>query len=165
MYEAKVIGLEEAQGAVQAMLQYVKDNPDKYWQRAAFAVMDERGSLVCFAKMDGRSLVAPTMALKKAYTSAIFRRSTMELLDYAKGTFVSEFGLPELVANCGHPNYEYGFTAVPGGIPILAPGEEKPIYRTAIGAIGVGGAGPSGEDHEVAMVGLNYINNALWPSK
>ena len=57
MYERKVIGLEEAQGAIQAMLSHVKDNKDKYWQYAAFAVVDEHGSLVCYAKMDGHSII------------------------------------------------------------------------------------------------------------
>lgn len=167
MYNRNVVGLEEAQEAIQAMLKFVKDNLDKYWQSAAFAVVDEHGNLVCYSKMDGHSRIGPMMAIKKAYTAAIWRHSTTELLEFTKGSFIHDVngGLPELQANAGQPNYEYGFTTVAGGLPILPPGQEKQSFRYAIGAIGVGGAGLGYKDEKVAMVGLKYIQNSLWPSE
>lgn len=154
MYEVKILGLDEGLGAIQAMLQEVKSKRDEYWQYAAFAVTDERGGLVCFAKMDTPNMVPLMLAMRKAYTSAIWARNTSELYETMKERPWSFQG-----------NYGHDFTLVPGGVAILEPGQEKYRFRISIGAIGVSGAGPAAKDETVALVGLNYIKSILWGSK
>ena len=175
MYEIKVVGFEEAMGAIRAMQTHVKENSSKYWQAVCYAIVDEHGELVAFAKSDCLNLISGRMAIKKAFTSAIWRKPTGIVLDWARGLildpnseglFINPKGdIADLWASAGQPNYEYGFTGVPGGLPIIPPGQERLPLKTCIGAIGVGGAGPGELDEEVAMVGLRYIENALWPPK
>ena len=50
-----------------------------------------------------------------------------------------------------------------GSIPA---GDAQPPFKpSCIGAIGVGGVGRPPEDLEVALVGLKYIEDKLWPDK
>jgi len=50
-----------------------------------------------------------------------------------------------------------------GSIPA---GDAQPPFKpSCIGAIGVGGVGRPPEDLEVALVGLKYIKDRLWPDE
>jgi hypothetical protein len=44
MYYKGSVGLDEAQGAIEAMLAEVRAHPERYWQRGGFAVVDERSA-------------------------------------------------------------------------------------------------------------------------
>jgi uncharacterized protein GlcG (DUF336 family) len=161
MYQKGSIGLEEAQGAIQAMLEEVKGHPEKYWQHGAMAVVDERGKLVAFAKMDSPHQLPGDVAIRKAWTAAICAQDNHQADAMLKkgGALLEEF--------CS------GGTSIPGGVTIFAPSEElsptdpgtaiPPFKTTCIGAIGVGGVGLPTEDLAVARVGLEYIRKKIWP--
>jgi uncharacterized protein GlcG (DUF336 family) len=70
------IGLEEAQGAIEAMLAEVRSNPGKYWHHGGFAVADERGKLVAFAKMDSAHQLPGDVAIRKAPTATTWTGSS-----------------------------------------------------------------------------------------
>jgi len=166
MYTKSSVGLEEAMGAMQAMLSEIKNHPDKYWQQASIAVVDERGKLVSFAKMDGPSQIGQDAAIKKAFTAAIFRNHihTVNAMVATRDWGIHDF----------HPDT----TPIVGGVAIIDPKEEsvaaenhtgdkskgKPFFKkSCIGGIGVAAAGPWQLDLEVAEVGLKYIQDRVWP--
>ena len=162
MYHKGSVGLEEAQGAIEAMLTEVRGHPERYWQHGGFAVVDERGKLVVFAKMDSPHEPPGDMAIRKAWTAAICAQNNDQADTMLKrvGALLEEF--------CA------GGTSIPGGVAIFDPSEEVlppqpgeaklPFKTSCIGAVGVGGVGPPAEDLAVAMVGLEYIQKKLWPT-
>ena len=161
MFQKGSIGLDEAQGAITAMLEEVRSHPERYWQAGGMAVVDERGKLVAFAKMDSSHQVPGDVAICKAWTAAICCQDNHQVDAMLKkgGALLQEF--------CP------GATSIPGGVAIfdleqegadLGPGHARPPFkRTCIGAIGVGGVGLPQEDLAVAMVGLRHIQQRLWP--
>jgi glc operon protein GlcG len=158
MYQKGSIGLDEALGAINAMLEEIKSHPDKYWQIASIAIVDEGGRLVAFAKMDGLSMMAQDIAIRKARTAAAWRRNTEEVNKLLK---TREWDMFDFMPT--------GSTRIPGGVAIVDPQEPPPksvednSYReSCIGAIGVSAAGPWQKDLEVANVGLKYIQKRLW---
>lgn len=161
MYQKRSIGLKEAQGAIEAMLAEVRGHPQKYYQHAAFAVCDERGNLVAFAKMDSPNQLPGDLAVRKARTAALCGQD-----NHAVASALKEGGIP-LEEFCA------GGTSLPGGVAVFDPGEgeqsaagseaQPPFKLTCMGAIGVGGVGPTSEDLDVALVGLRHIQNELWP--
>ena len=161
MYQKRSVGLDEALGAIQAMLEEIKSHPEKYWQHASMAIVDEAGNLVAFAKMDGLPIMAQDISIRKAYTAVAFRRNIEEVNDLLR---TREWGMTDFIAS--------GATAIPGGVAIVDPNEKSPktvedyAYReSCIGAIGVSAAGPWQKDLEIANVGLKYIQDRLWPKK
>ena len=168
MYQKSSVGLEEAQGAIQAMLTEIRSHPEKYWQYACLAIVDERGKLVAFAKMDGPAQHIQDIAVRKAWTAAICRRDTAEMAEFIK---IRGYGINEFLP---------GGTTVKAGVAIVDPNEEavpvedfgesewrgKGLGRAScIGGIGVSRAGPWQLDLEVAKAGLKYIQDKLWPKK
>ena len=151
MYERQVLGLDEAQKAVQAMIEEAKA-PKGSSLPMSVAITDYEGHLICLARMDGSRDFNVSMAIRKAYTAAQWRRNTTavgEVMQRNKWN-LTEFGTE--------------YTVVPGGVAIVKPGEEK-VYGATYGAIGVGGRVPAAEDEAIALVGLKAIQDALWPSK
>ncbi|MBP1627292.1 MAG: heme-degrading [Holophagaceae bacterium] len=163
MFMKVSIGLEEAMGAIQAMLDEVRSNPDRYWQHGGLAVVDDRGKLIAFAKMDSSHQIPGDVAIRKAWTAAICCQDNDRADAMLKkgGALLEEF--------CA------GGTSIPGGVAIfdlgqeggdLGPGHAQPPFRrTCMGAIGVGGVGLPPEDYAVAMVGLRHIQQRLWPGQ
>lgn len=140
MYTRKILGFEEAFKAVKAMIQAVP----KGSRPISVAVMDERGDLICFAKMDGAHGFTNELALRKAYTSARRRIDTSKL-----GKHLQESAWSTI-------DYGIDYTVIPGGVVIVKSGEE-----TAYGSIGVSGRIPASEDEEIALVGLKALQNML----
>jgi uncharacterized protein GlcG (DUF336 family) len=126
------------------------------------AVCDERGKLVTFAKMDSAHQLPGDVAIRKAWTAAVCAQNN----DAADAMLKKGGGLLE--------EFCAGGTSIPGGVAIFDPTEEErtappgdaqpPFRPSCIGAIGVGGVGLPAEDLAVAMVGLRYIQNKLWPN-
>lgn len=74
MYQKVFLGLEEAQKAVDAILATATKKEPFY--PIAVAVVDLCGDLIYFAKLDGTFPNQVRMAINKAYTAALLRRST-----------------------------------------------------------------------------------------
>jgi len=140
VYERKVLGLEEVLKAVQAMIQAVP----KGSRPISVAVMDDRGDLICLARMDGAHGFTNELALRKAYTSARRRIDTNKLGKHLQesGWSTADFGTD--------------YTVIPGGIVIVKPGEE-----TVYGSIGISGRIPASEDEEIALIGLKVLQDSL----
>lgn len=102
----------------------------------AIAIVDGHGDLVAAHRMDGCRPRWMRASLRKAYTAAVMDRTTEN--------FHAEIVRRNLqIAYYGDP----AFTALPGGIPILA------ADGTTLGGIGV--TGPTqGRDAELAAAGL-----------
>lgn len=110
---------------------------EKHEWPVAIAIVDNAGFLVLFQKLDNTQLGSVELALEKARSSALFRRSTrvMEQPLEAGG-----LGLRVL----RHPGIP-----IEGGLPLLIDGK-------LVGAIGVSGV-KSTEDAEVGTAGANAL--------
>lgn len=114
------VTIDQAKKAVAAALAEAKKTPNLY----AFAVVDPTGSLVYFERMDGAIYAANEVAIRKARTAAMFKRSTADYFHSMQQghTFIATL-TPDLVASIG-------------GIPLVVDGK-------IIGAIGVSGSSGS----------------------
>ena len=174
MFEKKSIGLDEAMGALNVMLEEIKSHPEKYWQYACIAIVDEVGNLKAFARMDSPSVMSVDIAIRKARTAALWRRNITEM-----NAWLADRGR-------GVEDYLPGSTRTPGGVAIVDPQEvgsqmgeaelaeshnksaeevDRLYGKTAIGGIGVAAAGPWQLDLEIANIGLKHIQNKIWPDK
>lgn len=103
----------------------------EYGRPICVSVCDETGLLMAFFRMDGAPLRTISIAQQKAYTALRMGSTTQAFLERLRREQVemSYFGDP-------------GFTALPGGAPILAGGR-------IVGAVGVSGLKPV-EDQALA---------------
>ncbi len=111
--------------------------------KVVVAIADQAGSPVVFRRMDGVSSLTGEIALDKAYTAAIMRRTTMALAERMTSTAAMTMGManrPRLMA-------------WQGGLPILENG-------TVIGGIGISGAAghEDAECGEVALASLGLTS-------
>jgi len=102
----------------------------------AIAVVDNHGFLVYYEMMDDTQTASPVIAIEKAKTAAMFRRTTKELEDNIAAGRVAVLGLP-------------GATPIEGGLPIVVGGK-------LIGAVGVSGV-TSGQDGQIARAGIDAL--------
>lgn len=128
------ISLEHAKKVIAAAEVEAKKNN---WP-VAIAVVDSSGYLVAFQRLDNTQLGSVEVALKKAKTSALFRRPTKVFEDTlgTGGANVKIVTLPEALP-------------IEGGLPIVHNGK-------IIGAIGVSGV-KSTEDGQIAAAGLEAL--------
>lgn len=124
------ISLETARKAAAAALAEAAKN---HWNMAV-AVVDPNGTLVYYEKMDNTQLGSANVAIDKARSAALFKRSTKAFQDALAG---GGAGMRVLGLQ--------GAIPVEGGVPILADGK-------IIGAIGVSGAN-SDQDGQCAQAG------------
>jgi uncharacterized protein GlcG (DUF336 family) len=104
------------------------------------AVTDESGHLIDFSRMDGGKVSSISIAIDKAFTSAVARKGTHvynELCQSGKPTF----GIH--VTNGGH------FSIIGGGLPVTVKGE-------IVGGIGIS-SGSAEQDFQVAEAALKYF--------
>jgi uncharacterized protein GlcG (DUF336 family) len=143
---------------VHAMVQAAKEDGGA---PIAAAVVDTHGELICYVRMDGYPVVgrhqacnevANHMCIKKAYTAAIWGRDTREFSKPPEGTHEAFRQLNIAV------DFSSAYTATQGGVAVVEPGKEI-VY----GGIGVGGRSAE-EDEAIAFVGLEAIQNTVWPS-
>ncbi|HEY6265429.1 MAG TPA: heme-binding protein [Candidatus Acidoferrum sp.] len=128
------ISLENARkAAAPAMAEAAKNN----WTMAV-AIVDPGGNLVYYEKMDNTQLGSATVAIDKARSAALFKRSTKALQD---ALAAGGDGLRILRLQ--------GAVPVEGGIPLLMDGK-------IVGAIGVSG-GTSAQDGQCAKAGADTI--------
>lgn len=137
MFQREVLGLEEAQRAMEAMLKEGMRDRDR---PIAIAILDDHCELVLFARMDGARPQNNTFASKKAYTSVRFRGDSGAIAERMK-----EQGRG--AADLGDPNLLF----LQGGVLIARPGSSQ-----VLGGIGVSGL-RSDEDEAIAQIGLKAM--------
>ncbi len=105
----------------------------------AIAVVDPSGFLVAFVRLDNTQLGSIEVAIEKARTSALYRRTTKEFEDrlVQGGANLKVLRLPGL--------------PIEGGIPIVVDGK-------IVGAIGVSGV-QSTQDAQVAAAGVKVLSS------
>jgi glc operon protein GlcG len=103
--------------------------------RVAIAVVDEAGHLVTCDRMDGALWVTPEVARAKANAAAAFRTTTLDLEE----RFTKRMLFAGNVATLGAYQFVFG----KGGVPIVEDGH-------VVGAVGVSGAVPAENDHDIA---------------
>jgi uncharacterized protein GlcG (DUF336 family) len=102
----------------------------------AIAILDDGGHLLHFARMDGATPANAGIALEKARTAAISRRSSGKWEEIVKGGRTSMIKMP-------------GILPVQGGMPIV-------VDKVCVGAIGVSGV-QSHEDEQIAQAGIDAL--------
>jgi uncharacterized protein GlcG (DUF336 family) len=123
------ITLEQAKKVADAaMAEATKRN-----MKMALAIVEPSGDLVYFLRMDGTQYASIQVALDKAKSAALFRRSSKDFLDRVAKGDMSPFALRGAVASAG-------------GIPIAVDGK-------IVGAIGTSG----GADDAVSQAGANAV--------
>ena len=138
MYDKPVLGLDDCQAAMSAMIAAGKKSPDT---PIAMAIVDGEGNLLSYARLDGASLRAQRNCIKKAYTCAVSR---MDSAVWAQRT--KEQGIS--MADLGDPN----LVPLAGGVVV-----KKSENGPTLGGIGVGGLPGGGKDEEVARIGLKAM--------
>jgi len=101
----------------------------------AIAILDDGAHLLHFARMDGATPANAAIAVSKARTAALSRRTSGNWQERAKAR-------PELMKMPG-------ILPVQGGVPVIADG-------TCVGAVGVSGV-QSHEDEQVAQAGIDAL--------
>jgi uncharacterized protein GlcG (DUF336 family) len=136
-YQKAVLSLNDAQRAMQLMLQEASKAPNR---PLAIAIVDDQGELISFARMDKCAPQPPIIARKKAYTAARTRVDTVAYAERLRGQgrSVTEFGDPNLIA-------------LQGGVVITNPADQS-----VLGGIGVSGLAAE-EDEALAKIGLKAI--------
>ena len=147
MYSKKMLGMEESQTAIAAMIAEFQKNPEN--PPAAFAVVDDVGLLLAYARTDGSRPIISRNAIKKAYTAALRGMTSetfFEELNH-RGWRVGDMGDPMLIA-------------VPGGIPVIDPSD-----GAVLGGVGVAGLPPGSGDDDIAEVGVKATGFSPTPIK
>lgn len=137
MFQKAMLGLGQVQEALNAILAEANKEPHR---PLAVSVVDDTGSIISYARMDGCREVPKRMATRKAYTCAL---SGQDSADYAErlksqGRTVAEMGDPMLAA-------------VQGGVVVL-----HPETGQIMGGIGVSGLAAQ-EDEDLAKIGLKAL--------
>ena len=146
MFAKQVLGLKEAQAALEAIIEEASKDPGR---PVAAAVVDDHCEIVCAARIDGATPFYNYMALKKARTAA-----TIPPFIPGNGTR----GWQEFLHNRNYnvSDFDPDHTRVPGGVSVVKPGE-----AIILGGIGVSGL-RSDEDEAMALVGLRALQKAAW---
>lgn len=101
----------------------------------AIAVVDDGGHLLGFERMDGATPANAQIAVEKARTAAVSRRTSGAWEERVKGGRLAMLKMPVL--------------PVQGGVPIMVDGD-------CVGAVGVSGV-QSHEDEQIAQAGIDAV--------
>ena len=151
MFDRKILGLKEAQQAVEVVLEAASKQPER---PVSIAVVDHQGEIVCFAKMDGATAMFNYMALKKARSSVTTGMDTRTWNQFlGKRNYTPDDFVPDA-------------TRIPGGIAIVEPkgknaGPSAPGEKVVYGGIGVSGLSGN-EDEAFSIMGLEAIQKLVW---
>ena len=102
----------------------------------AIAILDDGGHLLHFARMDGATPANAAIAVDKARTAAVSRRSSGRWEQLIKDGRTGMLNMP-------------GILPVQGGLPILVDGN-------CVGGIGVSGV-QSHQDDQIAQAGIDAL--------
>ena len=126
------INLADAKKLAAAALAEAQKNK---WN-VAIAIVDNHGTLVYYERMDDTQSASPVIAIEKARSAAMFRRTTRVMEDTINKGRTSFLGIP--IA-----------TPIAGGLPIF-------VGAKISGGIGVSGV-TSDQDEQVAKAGLEGL--------
>lgn len=104
--------------------------------KVAIAILDDGGHLLHFERMDGATPANAAIAVEKARTAAMSRRSSGAWEERIKAGRTSMLKMP-------------GILPVQGGVPIVAD-------QVCVGAVGVSGV-QSHEDEQIALAGIRAL--------
>jgi glc operon protein GlcG len=137
MYQKPMLSLEQTQKAMTAMISKATQEPNR---PVAIAIVDDTGSLLSYARMDGCRTNPQTFAVRKAYTAALSGQDSGAYAERLKsqGRSVSDMGNPNLVA-------------AQGAVVVL-----HPQTKAVLGGIGVSGL-LAQEDEDLARLGLQAL--------
>ena len=140
MYRKPVLGLDQCQAAISAMIAEFKKDPNN--PPIAMAIVDDAGNLHSCARTDGVRILLVRNCIKKAYTSALSGSDSATYEEQLKslGSSVTEMGDPMLIP-------------VPGGVVVRSPGD-----GAILGGIGVAGLTTDQENVDMARTGLAAMN-------
>jgi glc operon protein GlcG len=136
--EKKALTLDGAKTIIAAA---VADARAKNAPGAAIAVVDDGGNLLALERLDNTFAAAANIAIGKARTAAIFKRSTKVFEDAIKAGRTSMVALSD-------------FTPLQGGVPITVAGQ-------VLGAVGISGAASAQQDEEIALVAANAAQSFM----
>ncbi len=108
----------------------------KHGWNVAIAILDDGGHLLHFVRMDGATPANATIAVEKARTSALSRRTSGNWEERIKAGRTSMLKMP-------------GILPVQGGVPIM-------VDKACVGAVGVSGV-QSHEDEQIAQAGIDAL--------
>lgn len=134
MLQKKILDCDDAANMIKTAQNYAASENCK----VSIAVVDDAGVLIAFLKMDGASTASVDMAIAKAKTAAIGRRTTKSY-----ESMLNEGRLSLITAP--------GLTCIEGGLPLQHGGEW-------LGAIGVSGVS-SCKDAAIATEGARTLEN------
>ena len=134
LLERKTLSLEAANKIIAGAIAEAKANN---WL-VDIAVVDDGGNLLSFQRMDGALIGSVDVAIGKARTASLFRRSTKVLEEVAK-TRPAIVTLPNGVL-------------LQGGVPVVVNGQ-------TVGAVGVSGV-TSQQDEQIAEAGIRHAGMA-----
>src|ERR1700733_1692564 len=131
MISRNMLGLDEAQRAIEAVIQ----EAERERRPVSVAVTDSYGELIACFRMDGSRPRILRHAIRKAYTSGVMHRGTLEFKKQGqeRQLDLDDWGDARL-------------TPLQGGLPVVHKGE-------VVGAIGVGGNSIE-RDSEVCLVAV-----------
>ena len=138
MYTKSMLGLDQCQDAIQAMVAEFNRDPSR--RPVDMAIVDDIGNLLAYARMD--RCRRPTFAISKAYTAATRWMDTGAFAEQLKKT-----GRSLAVFN------DSQLTTIPGGVVVTNPGD-----GSVLGGIGVGGLPTGEEDEVISRAGLKALN-------
>jgi uncharacterized protein GlcG (DUF336 family) len=102
----------------------------------SIAILDDGGHLLHFTRLDGATPANGVIAIEKARTSAMSRRSSGAWEDRIKAGRTAMLKMP-------------GILPIQGGLPII-------VETTCVGAIGVSGV-QSHEDEQICQAGIDAL--------
>ncbi len=141
MYERRMLGLDEADRIVDAIVAHCrKENGVPL----SIAVVDYRGDLIKFVRMDGASWNSVRMAQVKAYSAAKFRRDTSTVNEWMAQIKVQLYDWAD-------PNV----TSLGGGGCVW---DEQASPRLVLGAVAVSGWPQTEVDEEYARIGIAALS-------
>jgi glc operon protein GlcG len=110
---------------------------ERHGWSVAIAILDDGGHLLHFMRMDGATPANAGIAVEKARTAALSRRTSGAWEERVKAGRVAMLKMP-------------GILPVQGGVPIIVDG-------TCVGAVGVSGV-QSHEDEQIAQAGIAALS-------
>lgn len=144
MLDQKTLSLEEAQRAIEAVLEAAKAAKHR---GVAVCVVDKGGEVIALARMDGMAPRFAKAAMRKAYTGAVFEHDTAAVIKFW-----------DYQAKKGHRGptdwNDTLLTTLPGGF-VVCHGDQ------VVGGIGVAGGDGQISDEVFAEIGLGAIGESF----